>query len=338
MAISENEKNAEVAIKTINIIVRPIIKPILIDRHLYNTFKYSLMYNIFIVFKKSEATKIKSTGKRTKIIRRNWKKIVIILAIIFSLLIGLGVGLYFVFKKPPIDLRSDVLNKNIVSVEKAKNNVLHNNGKVVGLFFYKENSEITNFLTWGDSAGKKADNNIFGNKIGPLSSWATTTHDTGRMSWYAINVNKNSKIAANFFLKPSEKPGHKDQYVINTDFINNPDGTNSFKYSQNLSYQKGIDGVADYVNLKNNYVVSVSAKAPTLTNKDWTMNIGNSSSPRNTSEFTVTEGTTMIFNTNHKLSQVLNFKNPKTEQSEATAITDYYSNYLGEVAKKAGLL
>jgi len=68
-----------------------------------------------------------------------------------SLLIGLGVGLYFVFRKAPIDLRSDVLNNNIVSLEQAKSNLLNpsekDKNKAIGLFFYKKDSEITNFLT-----------------------------------------------------------------------------------------------------------------------------------------------------------------------------------------------
>jgi len=68
-----------------------------------------------------------------------------------SLLIGLGVGLYFVFRKAPIALRSDVLNNNIVSLEQAKSNLLNpgekDKNKAMGLFFYKKDSEITNFLT-----------------------------------------------------------------------------------------------------------------------------------------------------------------------------------------------
>ena len=239
-----------------------------------------------------------------------------------------------------IDLRSEVLNKNIVTVKKLKEDLTNKNlnkDKAIGVFFFKENDETTNFLTYGDNKGKKADKNIFPSKVGPLSFWIDnyeTEAGAEPIQWYAVNISKEKNIASNLFLTTSDTGG--DGLIVNQNLIKD-EATSATKYVSNLAYDSNSKsgGATDYNDSTKNKEASVKAVAKdslkSTNPEDYDFQIRTQEG--SFSNYNVKSGTTMFFNTNHTLNQIIDFASLDTSGKDQGLIRDYYKDYLEAVIK-----
>lgn len=136
----------------------------------------------------------KEINNNERIIKRNWWRIGIIVTIIVVILIGLSVGLYFLFR-PTYDLNTERL---IVTTSKKVGEEVRSPSQDkkdgIGVFFYQEDEQTTNWLLWNDQEGKDGDNK----GIGPLSELI----DNSKRTWYGINLDKEDsrEIIDNIFV------------------------------------------------------------------------------------------------------------------------------------------
>lgn len=149
-----------------------------------------------------EKTKI----KEKRIIKRSWLKISIILSFVIVFLIGLGVGLYFLFRNK-VDY-SDVATEMIfnASIEEVRDDIQDEQGEDIGVFFYTEDEAVANFLMLGTTDSKSE--NV---GVGVLAEHVNTTTDIRK--WYGIEIPEKNELLETL-LTYSEDGEYKfyDQY------------------------------------------------------------------------------------------------------------------------------
>ncbi len=257
----------------------------------------------------NKKSKVKS---EKKIIKRSWKKITIILSLLFILVVGLSVGLYFLFRPNKFNLNSKILNDNKISIEKAKNKILENKtDKNIGLFFYKEKGDATNYMTYGDAAGSKGDySDVEG--IGPFSYWVDK-EDESNTTWYSIDIDSTHNLEEDLFLIENGKGGYElNNRMIDGDWSegflsqsNVTEGSGSWSDATKLQLdvtEGSDDSKEDYkgwkVVTRNDTPPEPDPPAPELS---FTYNPSNEET-----EFNISEGSTMIFNKDGKIKGLVN--------------------------------
>ena len=276
--------------------------------------------------KKAKTIIKKSDNEEKKLIKRNWKKITIIVSILLIFLIGISVGFYFIFRPDKFNFNSETLNGSEISIKKAKEKILENDTEDnVGLFFYKENGDATNYMTYGDTTGSKGDySEVEG--IGPFSYWLDK-QDESKTKWYSINIDKKDNLEEDLFLVDNNNDGYElDTRMIDGDwsegFNFENDVSKDTKWEDanklELDVQEGKeeDKKEDYKGWK---VVSRDGEDPSPE--------GNELNPLSAEQdFNIAEGSTMIFDTNGKIKGLSNgydYSTPIDHDNEE----DYRSSY-----------
>ena len=260
--------------------------------------------------KTKKSTEINNKSEKSeKIVKRSWKKITIIVSLIVILLIGIGVGFYFIFRPDKFTLNSKILNDGKISIKDAKQKILHNeDDKDIGLFFYKKNGSETNYMTYGDTAGPKGDYSDVDGGVGPFSYWIEN-NGTEDITWYSIDMDSTDNLEEDLFLVDNNNGG----YELNTNMIDgdwsdgfyseNNISEGSSKWSEATKLQLDVregkkeDKKEDYKGWKVVTRGSDPEPGPEQTFKD--TNISEE-------EFNISEGSTMIFNSAGKIKGLAN--------------------------------
>lgn len=154
---------------------------------------------------------VKDTTKRKnneenngRLVKRNWWKIAIIVFVVLVILVGLSIGLYYAFK-PQYSLNG---NWNYDKVSNISDDIKDKEGNNVALFFYKEDDETTNWLTWEDPEGSKGENA----SDGVLTEVVNETDNT---TYYAVNLDdydSSNDIFLELFMDESSDDEEKYEF------------------------------------------------------------------------------------------------------------------------------
>ncbi len=153
--------------------------------------------------------------KATRIVKRRWWVIALIITVVLSMLIGIGVGLYFVFKPKSWDVNTNNLilldGDNEKDMKRIRDDI-HNGGNSVGIFYYQEDESVANWLLWDDTKGKGGDDA----SKGPLVTYLDQQEQIAtNITWYGVKIDgpTSTKAPANLFLD-------KDKDALYEDFWN----------------------------------------------------------------------------------------------------------------------
>lgn len=152
------------------------------------------MENIEVI----KTTKNELGNGEKRIIKRKWWKVSIIVSVIFAILIGLGVGLYFALKPKKYNLNTEKINYKSTKNIRADIENGGGLGEGVAIYFYDKDDPITNYLMWDDKEGMKGEEK----GKGILSEYIDSV---SRYTWYAIELDGNGdEIMKDLFLEQSK--------------------------------------------------------------------------------------------------------------------------------------
>ncbi len=189
--------------------------------------------------------------KQKKLVKRNWKKITAIVAIVVILLTGLGVGLYFA-------LRTTLPKVNgitYLSEWKEMDDILNKNDgtdKKTGLIFTSNSDSVSNYLMYGkETDDPKKDSDIKKDKKAQ-GVFAKYLREQTSMDWYAFNA----------------KTQEETKKQINDFLVSDTDEYGSSKYTgANYIGELNNSGWIEYNNSKTEVNITIDAN-PNYDSKD----------------------------------------------------------------------
>lgn len=260
----------------------------------------------------SKETKVKDRNGSERIVKRNKLKIGIITLVILISLTLIGVAIYFIVISFKHYDYKDTDGLKIAKVEEARDEILDNsNGDQVGLYFYEEDGLTSNFLL--------RDNKIYDDgsaNAGALAEVISSTKDD--ITWYGIEIPEENEVAENLFTIKSEIDD--SQWVLN----------DSFEYLGN-GYYNGIEpwviNELDGANTDEAYTpedsIYTSFSLDVKNNDDEDnerdlMFTDKSTSGTSPTQYSVADGTMMLFNGTQLTSVVNSWTSTDVDSDDVT--------------------
>ncbi len=281
--------------------------------------------------RKDNETKINNRDER--IVKRNWLRIGIITTIVIVVLALIGVGIYYLVdavKHEDYEVEGVEMNADI---EDVTDEILKGD-KTVGMFFYTEGSTEANYLLRG--------NTVYDDGTDGLGAVAEVMESdlNSDITWYGINLDekKNDDAEEVLFINPdssSEDPTLREEF----EYL----GQGSLR-DDALWYFDSIDASVNATSGGNHEVEEYKAdnfsmRADSVDGNDdddykVTISTGISSDDETLyHDWTIENGTFMMFNGTQLTALVDDFMIPTDEVAEETTMTynDVYVDWISEL-------
>ncbi len=292
--------------------------------------------------KDNQTTKVTDRNGDERIIKRNKTKIGIIILIVLFLLCLIGVGIYFIVKAANKNEISDD-NWEVATISEVREDILDGDGSEVGVFFYKNDSSITNFMLRDNTdfdAGSKG--------AGALS--VAMEQSSNEMTWYGVEIPKTNELIEELLTKKVDGVNGEDEYVFYDQFEYLGAGTSLRPDMWVISSLTGTDNDADESfsvedKALGSFSMSVETNDPDADDYDdnsrdvyftdsSTDNGGDGSTRSSGTVYSISEGTTMFFN-GEQLTGVVNSwgtvavaEDPEEGDTTADTRDEYHDDYL----------